>query len=40
MHWIAPSTIAQDFDLIQARAVHQSPLVVNAPLMAAAVLPP
>lgn len=40
MHWIAPSTIAQDFDLIQARAVHQSPLVVAAPLMAAAVLSP
>ncbi|MFH1216442.1 MAG: hypothetical protein V1706_08070 [Pseudomonadota bacterium] len=27
MHWINPTTQAQDFDIIQARAMHQSPVV-------------
>jgi len=27
MHWNGPATLCQDFDIIQARAVHQSPLV-------------
>ena len=33
MQWWDPSTIAQDFDLIQARAVQQSPLVVAATIV-------
>jgi len=37
MQWWDPSTIAQDFDIIQARAVQQSPLVAGAPTMAPAV---
>ena len=40
MQWWDPSTIAQDFDIIQARAVHRSPLVVAAPSMAPAVAAP
>jgi hypothetical protein len=40
MHWRDPSTIAQDFDIIQARAVHRSPLVVAAPSMAPAAAAP
>jgi hypothetical protein len=28
MHWNNPTTLAQDFDIIQTRAVHQSPVVV------------
>lgn len=35
MHWNNPTTLAQDFDIIQARAVHQSPIVVAAPTLAA-----
>lgn len=27
MHWINPSNLAQDFDIIQTRAVHRSPVV-------------
>jgi hypothetical protein len=27
MHWINPATIAQDFDIIQAKAARQSPLI-------------
>jgi hypothetical protein len=27
MHWINPTTQAQDFDILQARAMHQSPVV-------------
>ncbi|MEW6490021.1 MAG: hypothetical protein AB1578_19195 [Thermodesulfobacteriota bacterium] len=27
MHWINPTTQAQDFDIIQARAMHRSPVV-------------
>jgi hypothetical protein len=30
MHWSNPATIAQDLDIIQARAAHQTPLP-NAP---------
>lgn len=40
MHWRDPPTTAQDFDLIQARAVQQSPLVSGAPIMPPATVPP
>lgn len=39
MQWWDPASIAQDFDIIQARAVQRSPLVVAAPSMAPAVPP-
>lgn len=39
MHFQDPGTIAQDFDLIQARGVHQSPIVTGATVLAPAVPP-
>jgi len=40
MQWQDPATIAQDFDVIQARAVLLSPIVTGAPILPPAVVPP
>ena len=40
MQWWDPSTIAQDFDIVQARGAHLSPLVTGAPALPPAVPPP
>ena len=39
MHWIDPPASAQDFDIIQSRAIQQSPLVSGAPILTPAVVP-
>ncbi len=40
MQWHDPATLAQDFDIIQARAVAQSPIVTGAAIVPPAVVPP
>jgi hypothetical protein len=40
MHWRDPATFAQDFDIIQARAVELSPIVTGATLVNPAPPPP
>jgi hypothetical protein len=40
MQWWDPSAIAQDFDIVQARAAHLSPLVTGAPALPPAAPPP
>jgi len=40
MQWIDPPATAQDFDIVQARAVRQSPLVTGAPTLPPAVVGP
>jgi nucleoid-associated protein YgaU len=40
MHWRDPPATAQDFDIIQAKGVQLSPLVVAAPAVVPAIPPP
>jgi len=40
MQWVDPPALAQDFDIIQARGVSQSPLVTGATVLPPAVVPP